>query len=245
MEWLPVNLFALLHNDEMLYLSLSWYIKVYIEILLILPLVKYINSKIHTIHIDIFLFIILPLCIYGYLPDAEANFVDWRTNILSSIRLLLVWYPVFHMGILLAKYNLIEKFREDEITPRLYRYVSLLLAALMILLVIEYRRRWLFGVYTDVLCSGAFILLFDFCYQHTNGLSGVGKILTFLGKYSFQYWLISGMFFLNTTEFQYILVLPKYSLMIFIWKFVLITPVAVLMGTISKGILKKLYPQKI
>lgn len=229
-EWIPINLFALLHNDEMLYLSFSWYVKVYIEILLILPLVKYLDSKIHSIFIDVVLFIALPVYLFKLLPDAEAQFVDWKTNILSSVRLLLSWYPAFHAGALLAKYEVIEKLSK--------RYgqasrLSIVLAAAEILILIEYWRRRFFSGYTDALCAVGIILLVDFCHKNAKW-DGPAKLLRFLGKYSFQYWLLSGMFFLNTTEFQFLLVLPKYSILILPWAFLLITPFAILMNKISE-----------
>lgn len=228
-EWIPVNLFALLHNDEMLYLSFSWYVKVYIEILLVLPLVKYLDSRIHSLCTDIVLFIVLPVYLCGFLPDAESQFIGWDTNILSSIRLLLLWYPAFHAGALLAKYKVIEKLSK--------RYgqasrVSIVFAVVAVLILIEYWRRRFFGGYTDALCVAGIILLVDFCHKNAKW-DGPSKLLKFLGKYSFQYWLLSGMFFLNTTEFQFLLVLPKYSVLILPWSFLLITPFVILMSKIS------------
>lgn len=49
-RYLFLNIFALLHNDKMLYLSFSWYVKVYLELLFILPIIKLLNSKIKILH---------------------------------------------------------------------------------------------------------------------------------------------------------------------------------------------------
>ena len=68
----------------------------------------------------------------------------------------------------------------------------------------------------------------------------IEKILKFLGKYSFQYWLLSGMFFLNTSELQWILYIPKESFLILIWSFALLTPFAFLMSKISNKIITKI-----
>lgn len=59
------------------------------------------------------------------------------------------------------------------------------------------------------------------------------KLFYFLGKYSFQYWLVSGMFFLNTTELFNILYIPKYSILILIWNFILITPIVLIVREIG------------
>ena len=44
-KYLPVNLFALIHSDTILYVSFSWFIKLYVLILLILPLIRLIERK--------------------------------------------------------------------------------------------------------------------------------------------------------------------------------------------------------
>lgn len=247
-EWILVNLFALLHNDEMLYLSFSWYVKVYLEILLILPFIKFLNSKIHTLYMDFIIFILLPLSIGIYLPNAESNFINWKKNILSSIRLLFTWYPVFHVGVIYAKYKILERNCEGETEHLLNKrsltnIVSNILIIAVMLQIVYYRSQGLFGYYTDVICTAMFVYLFDICYK-MNKKTGISKVITFLGKYSFQYWLISGMFFLNTVEFQWVLVLPRYSIMIFVWKILLITPIAFFMSKVSERICKIMWNSK-
>lgn len=110
-DYLFVNLFALLHNDEMLYVSLSWYVKVNILFLMISPLLKLVSGKVQTFHEELFIFIIIPIIAMSVLPDAEARYENFTTNILSSVRLLFRWFPVFYLGILLAKYKVLEKIR--------------------------------------------------------------------------------------------------------------------------------------
>ena len=44
-KYLFINLFALLNNGDILYVSFSWFIKVYITIILLLPLLKLIEKK--------------------------------------------------------------------------------------------------------------------------------------------------------------------------------------------------------
>lgn len=235
-RYMFLNILALLHNDEMLYLSFSWYVKVYLELLLILPIIKLLNPKIKILHTDIFVFIVIPLFISFNLPDAETYFVDWKTNILSSIRLLLIWYPVFHVGLIFAKYSILEQYSRH--IGQCYfsnNFLNISIAILIMFLAVYYRHLMLFGYLTDVICVSIFIVMFDFCCK--NGKAKyLPKILSFIGIYSFQYWLLSGMFFLNTTEFQWILVLPRYSILILIWKIVLLTPIAMLMKKISNRI---------
>lgn len=242
-EWMLINLFALLHNDQMLYLSLSWYVKVYLEILLFLPIVKFLNSKIHILHIDILIYIIIPFSVGLYLPNTEAYFVDWTTNILSSIKLLFTWYPVFHIGVLFAKYGIPERysgFVMKCIRNTKIRIINVIVIILLLLYTIYCRKLWVFGQYTDVICVAAFLILFDVCYKIGESRY-ISKLLSFLGKYSYQYWLVSGMFFLNTTEFQWILVLPKYSILILLWKIIIIAPIAFAMNKLSELICRLIW----
>lgn len=247
-QWLVMNLFALLHNDEMLYLSLSWYVKVYLEILLVLPLVKFLNKKIGIIHIEIVLYIVLPLTVSCFLPEAEAYFCDWKTNIFSSIKLLFTWYPVFHVGVILSKYGLLEKYIgfSARVLKDEKKYKAAIITFITIWLMLQiicYRGQWIFNYYTDVICVAFFIFAFYFCNQcySLKVMKFIPGLLEFLGKYSFQYWLVSGMFYLNTTEFQWILVLPKYSVLILIWKFIIITPIAIAMYKISEWIYNNIF----
>lgn len=235
LSYMFVNLFALLHNDEMLYLSFSWYVKVYLEILILLPLTKKINQKLNPIE-EIFLNIIFPCSISAYLIDTEAVYIGFKENLISSIRLFLIWYPVFYVGNLFAKYHVLEnvkkKIKDDYITKKGRIYFDDFIILLFLFQLLFYRKEYKFSYYTDIIVGGIFILLLWIliCRCET---SIVLKTLEFLGRYSFQYWLISGMFFLNTTEFQWILFIPRNPILILIWKFIFITPFAIIMKKIS------------
>lgn len=238
-----INLFALLHNDEMLYLSFSWYIKVYLEVLLVLPIIKRLNQKLNPFE-EIFVNIILPCTLSMFLIDTEANYIGFRENLTSSIRLLLIWYPVFYIGIIFSKYHILEmveekfiyKYWESGIRKNLNKFIMLLL----IFQLLFYRSKNKFAYYTDVIVSG-FFLLFAWVLIHKCKTHFIPKILEFLGIYSFQYWLLSGMFFLNTTEFQWILFIPRSPILILIWSFILISPFAIIMRKISDLILKQIF----
>ena len=107
-DYLFINLFALFHNDDILYVSLSWYVKLYLEFLVILPLLKYISQRIHSVITELLLFVLIPIQLVHFLPDAESFYFGKIVFILSSVRLLLTWLPVFCTGIILAKYKFFE-----------------------------------------------------------------------------------------------------------------------------------------
>lgn len=99
---------ALFHNDHILYVSLSWYVKLYLEFLVILPLLKYISRRIHSVISELLLFVLVPIQLVHFLPDAEEFYLGKTVFVLSSVRLLFTWLPVFCTGIILAKYKFFE-----------------------------------------------------------------------------------------------------------------------------------------
>lgn len=237
-EYIWVNLFALLHNDQMLYVSLSWYVKVYLEFLIALPLVKLCSNRIKTIFGDIVIFVILPTILMMMLPYAEENYVSVHIWILSSIRLLFRWFPVFYMGVIFAKYNLLEKIlyimNKKKVNP-----VSQAMLALVLMVLAIFLKG--FNSRADIIVGSLFLIGYDICYKLILKKNTYLKdILLFLGKYSFQYWLLSGMFFLNTTEFTSIIYRPKITIIICIWNFIILTPGAILMQKISDWLCNKL-----
>ena len=62
-------------------------------------------------------------------------------------------------------------------------------------------------------------------------------VIPFLGRNSIYYWLLSGMFFLNTKELEPILTFPRYSILIFLWLFVMLTPFVFACSFVSDKIL--------
>lgn len=230
-SYLFVNLFALLHNDEMLYVSFSWYAKVYMLLLLLLPLLRKIQACGNDLFSDILL-IALPLVLRDHLPDSEANFQNIGIFVLSSIRLLFTWFPIFYVGMLYAKYNIFERMNNESLKRGLY--ILEITASFFLILLAIYE----FGRVEDIILVQLFVVGYHNIYSKMNARFFT-KLLVFLGNYSFQYWLISGMFFLNTTELQWILFLPRYTIVILIWSFVVILPFAIITKWLSNLVYQK------
>ena len=232
-----ISLFALLHDDSALILSFSWYVKLYVLVLLFSPLIKRISDKIDNVVWEAIVFIAIPLNIYWLLPDTEAVYTGVFAFTLSTLRLLLQYYPIFHIGIMFGKYRLFDKlFKKME---HFSNKSTILVSIILIILSIVCRTYYLFNSCTDLLC-GVTLSLSVLAIFKSIKIPYIEKILKFLGKYSFQYWLLSGMFFLNTSELQWILYIPKESFLILIWSFALLTPFAFLMSKISNKIITKI-----
>jgi hypothetical protein len=107
-RYLLMNMFSLFDNDR-IYASFSWYVKVYLMILMVLPIVKWLQKYVNKLWLDALVFVIAPLLFYHILPDNEGSYINLLTFFLSSLRLLCIWYPVFHVGLIVAKYRLDEK----------------------------------------------------------------------------------------------------------------------------------------
>lgn len=230
---------AFLHNDDLLMLSFSWYVKVYVLVLLILPFIKKISNKIKDWRIEALILVFMPICISKYLPDSEIHYTTLIIFLLSTLRLILTWYPIFHIGTMFGKYKVFENIQ--KMIPRKNIYLVSCLSLLGCCTSILIRKIQFFSLFTDAICVSIFcISAVVFIKTINNKL--LNKLFTFLGEYSFQYWLLSGMFFLNTVELQWILFVPKLSILILIWSFILITPVAILTSTVSKKIIRKLLP---
>lgn len=228
-KWIPINLFALLHDDEKLYVSLSWYIKVYLEFLIVLPIVKRLQPKVKSIEQDFFFFVLIPMLLSSIIPSYEDKYINLPLYLISSADLLFTWYPAFHMGLIAAKYDVANKLHEQKYGDGFFnkRTIISIISAFVMLLGILARNG-----YNDVFC--AFVILISFeIFCKACSWKFIHSILAFLGKYSFQLWLLSGMFFLNTTEYQWVLFLPKYSALIFAWNFLILIPPAILMSKIS------------
>ena len=161
-EYIWVNLFALLHNDEMLYVSLSWYVKVYLEFLIVLPLVKFCSNRIKTICGDAVLFVIIPTILVMVLPNAEDSFVSVSIWIMSSIRLLFRWFPVFYMGVIFAKYSLLEKIQTILIKKNVNTISQVSMAFVLMVFAIFLRG---FTSKADVIGVGLFLIGYDICYK--------------------------------------------------------------------------------
>ena len=228
--YIPMNLVAWLHNDDMLYVSFSWYIKLQLLLLATLPLIKLIEKKWKkNLIIDYLLYVILPFVLWFFLKkfESEEFFTDIFQSLASTVVFLLSWYSLFALGMIFAKYSIYSKIKKfSERFPG----VLVIILSVIIFGYVIYLRYLIYHFYlaisyysiTDVVLMPVLAVS---CLLIMDSVKFKSKyVLPFLGKNSIYYWLLSGMFFLNTKELMPILTWPQYSILIFLWLFVMLTP---------------------
>lgn len=228
--YIPANLFAWIHEDSILYVSFSWYIKLHLLILLTLPLIRLIEKKWRkNILVDSLMYIILPFLIWFFLKgfQNEEVFTNIFTSLISSLLFLLSWYSFFGIGMIFAKYNVYDKIHafSERFPKPVIILLSLILcgyALFMKYLVYHFYSPAYYFSITDCICMPLFV---SGCLLITDNLKFKSRyVIPYLGKRSIFYWLLSGMFFLNTSELMPLITWPKVSILMLIWLFVILTP---------------------
>lgn len=231
-----INLFALLHNDDILYVSFSWYVKLYLGILLILPLFKLLIKKSKFI-LDIFL--VVGIAVFSYATRRfiyEAEYLGLLKFVVSSILLIVSYFPIFYAGVIFSKYSLFEKI--GMILKKFGKWIGIFVGLAIMMLTLYIRSKINIFVTTDIIYSSSFAIGWYLFVSNLTFKFMSGGLLQYLGKNSFQYWLLSGMFFLNTIELQRILFINENALVILIWTFLIITPFAIITNKLSNVIYK-------
>ena len=224
------NLFA--WNDEVLYVSFAWYIKLYILLMLIMPLVRFINLNLKKrIFYDIVVFVLLPFVLqYIFISiDYKTSFPAVVVSFLDPVDMLIYWFPLFAIGIIFAKYNIYIRIRKfyTRMPHQLIIALSLVIAVLTIFL----RYAFNYPSLTDSIYSPVFTVC---CLLIMDNIRFKSKyIIPYLGKKSVYFWLLSGIFFLNTSELLPAITWPKIPLVMLIWTLALLTPFVYLCDFVS------------
>lgn len=239
-KYLPVSLFALIHDDDMLYVSFSWYIKLYILLMLILPLVRLIERKWKkNIFLDLLIYVAVPFGIYyifqGHMD--EEHFKSIPQFLVSSVLFLIFWFPLFAIGFIFAKYEIYKKVL--KFTSRFPSILVIVIAFLICGYVIYMRFLFYYYCIADVIYAPLFI---TGCLLIMDNIRFKSRyVLPFIGKRSLSYWLLSGMFFLNTSELLVLITWPKIPVLILLWTMLLLTPFVFAIDFVSGKILKLIF----
>lgn len=234
----PVNILAWLFNDSVLYILFSWWVKVHFMYLCVLPLVRFLSGKMHSVWVEVLFFIVVPIYFSWGLPCDEYKFNGIVDSLVSSLSTLMHWFPCFSVGHIFAKYGFpgrrscgFKKFM------RVIPYVLCPFGMVLSLAVAQQDdgRTYYF------LFTAFFVICFDVLYRQISEDFGCRfLLLKWLGKHSYMYWLLSGLFFLKFRELQWVLFWPKYSVLILVWGFLLLAGPAVLLGRLSGWICRRL-----
>lgn len=244
-----VNLFVLIPSNDILYASFSWFIKLYLLLILMLPLIRLIERKWKkNALIDILIYIVLPLAIaiiFNRFQD-ENHFINIPLFFVSSILFALSWFPLFAVGMLFAKYNTYKKVRgfADRFPGWLVMVLSFLILGNMIYLrFITYNSIGdsviFWSCMADVFFGPIFICAFLLIMDNMKHKSRY--IIPYAGKHSVYYWLLSGIFFINTFELQFLITWPKITVLIFIWTLLLLTPFVFICSWLSDKLIKLIF----
>jgi len=242
-EYLWVNLLSWVHDDSIMYVTFSWFIKLYVLLIVLLPLVKLIDRHIkkHWL-LNVAVYILLPVAIYYlYKFFLEKLIAASILNVVINPLMLAVFYfPLFSAGMLFAKYDLYPKIH--SFASRFPKPLLIVLSLLIIGYVIYLRNILYIFCIGDIIYAPLFIIS---CLIIADSIKFKSKYaLPFLGKNSIYYWLLSGLFFVNTKELQPLITWPRISVFILLWTLIFLTPFVFACNWISNKIVVLLFNKK-
>ena len=172
-----------------------WFARLYVELLLLFPIIKYgLNKSTKYTSIISILLCIVPLksdVFFKLFP--QLSFLE-NTLIYKDIKLILLWQAIFVCGCLVAKYDLFKVANEYLMRKKLDKNIYYIL----IILIIIKARLGVFNfvkidpIYLDILITPIFILF------GTNIISAlkIKNIFIILGKNSGKYVVNAYLFYL-------------------------------------------------
>ncbi len=233
-----INLFALSHNDESLYVTFSWFIKVYLELLVMLPLMRVLERRNgRNLLKDFLLYVALPAAVQVALQRKMPTFQGQRMvyYALYTLNEFFNVLPSFYAGVLCAKYGVFEKlkmrFASATSWPVTLGALVVFTAMLMVRQAVPILSFGCLDWTECILLVSCLLLIFEHAPFHSR------RALPYLGSRSLHYWLLSGSFFLNTSELQFLVYLPQYVPLVVLWEAVLETPFVMFFDWLSQKIL--------
>jgi hypothetical protein len=222
------NLFALIHT----YNGEWWFISVYIELLILFPLLLRLIEK-SPVLVSYLAFICLFLSVFFLnLDDFFSNYelVQIAIDHLSTI---LTWQIMFITGIFFSKYSFFERidafFSKAHVNNK-FVYLILLIFCVYFRqytfkFVIETRGSEIDGIYNYADFILVPIVIFSFVKLVLN-ITVLEKLFKLLGKHSTIVWLTHTFFIYYF--FQELTFAPNYSTLIVIWVFFLTIPISII-----------------
>lgn len=191
-----------------------WFARLYIELLLLFPIIKYFLNKniIGSISTSILLcFLSLRLdVIFRLFP--QLSFAK-GSLLYNDIKIILLWQTIFVFGCLSSKYALFEHANSYIVKKKLDKKIFYMLV-ILIIVVIKLKIPKLINInqnYIDIMITPIFI------FACTNIISSlkIKNIFIVFGKYSMNMWLTHTFFIYY--YFQKIVYYPKLSVLIVVW----------------------------
>lgn len=214
-ESVEKNIVAFLWNFSGMDISYNgewWFITPYIIILCLYPILKRFFERTKSELFSDLFFIVLTQSLVTYVVPMllETSWLSkWGTSLLGyNLKIVLELLPVFMMGCVFAKYDLISKIKQRSMNNFLYWILSFIVLACLF-----YVRRKV-GASYDYLYAPIFACASIVALQTLLGKIFY-KILLEIGKESTVIWLVHSFYcYMLCQEFVY---MPKYSVLIVIW----------------------------
>ncbi|MFB5195066.1 acyltransferase [Neobacillus sp. KR4-4] len=229
--WIPklfiYNLFALIHT----YNGEWWFISVYIELVLLFPLIIKLIEKWPTL-ISYLSFIFLFLSAFFLHIDEFFSNLELVQIGINHLGTLFQWQIMFITGIYFSKYSLFEKM--DAFFSKIHLNNKIVFMLLLVLyfyfrqysfkFIIETRGPEIEGIYnySDFILAPMVIFSFVKLVQNITILE---RLFLLLGKHSTIIWLTHTFFIYYF--FQEISFAPYYSTLIVVWVFILTIMVSI------------------
>lgn len=233
--WIPtgkniaINLFALGPNLNWN----AWYVYFFIFCMIVMPFA----SKMFRFNpvINICLAIGIPFVLEASIHELVPNYQE--ITILQVLFNCMLYFGVFLVGFLMAKYNVISKVK-------VHWALGILLMIAAIAFRILLRHIYTFGFNMDSLYAPIFVVGAANFFESIK--SKWVNIFSLLGKYSTGMWFIHAIFFANYTKnyFQPIMTAVKWPPLMFMWLVVLSLVMAVIYRKLLDGIQSMMHLMK-
>lgn len=224
------------------YCKIAWYVRFYLELVLLFPLVMasisflYRQSKSREIAIILFLGI-----------DWFLRVILSRSNLpgMMYVTEFMNYLPVVVVGYYIAWVSLFERVA-IWLSDRIRSPILLIRSYLVIVGCIFLLRGLLAGndwFNIDVVLTPIFIGYTWYVLMSFEKISIIRKIencLAFLGKYSLEIWFLHAIFFIGNANVQRIAYWPRVDVFILAWTILLLIPFAMLVQRIQRKIVNAL-----
>lgn len=237
-EDFKINLKELIYNMSCIkisYIGSWWFVRVYLELLIIFPLIiKLIDKNIIS---SIIKAIILPIIIT--IVRQRMNFTN--ISIINLIFEMITYLPLFMSGAIFAKFNI---FNRINILFNKYKLNNILFNFSVIILIFIIRTIKPYIFYLDLIYVPVFIFSI-INLANINKFIMINNIIYFLGKNSTNFWLIHDI--LLSGHLQKLIYFPKISVLILIWLVLILTPISWVVNKIIKyiSLIKSILKNKI
>jgi len=220
-----------------------WFVRLYIELLLLFPIVKIMLKR----SIKSSLIISLSLYIISFGMEVITKIVPTlsflsKNLLFADIQSILFWQLTFCIGCLFAKFKLFEYINIKLFNKKVYKktyYIVIILSVMVVRIGFSYVFQYI-GVgnssYVDFILTPIFILVCTNLVKsnviRTSAVSGE-NVFKVLGKHSTNMWLTHTFFCYY--YFQKLVFFPRLSILIIIWLGILSITTSIVIDVIIKS----------